>query len=103
MNTDYNGWTNYATWRINLELISDDESWSEWAIENRDRNEGDVDANQLADMLQENVEELVCDGRTADTLAAQYAMAFLNNVNWNEIAEGIIRDLPEYEPAEDDE
>jgi hypothetical protein len=64
----YNGWSNYATWRINLEWFDG----------------GDINGN--ADYLREFVEESIeqdCDNDT--TLS--YAMAFLSDVNWYEIAE----------------
>ncbi len=74
--SDYNGWTNYATWRVNLELI--------------DGFRIDVntpyDAHELADYLKENAilaVESSCDMRG---IALDYAMAFLGEVNWHEIA-----------------
>ena len=68
-NNTYNGWANYATWRIYLEWFDGDSS-------------GD------ADYLREYVEEALecsCDNET--TLS--YAMAFLSDVNWNEIAQAM--------------
>jgi hypothetical protein len=34
-NTDYNGWTNYATWRVNLEIFDGMEP-REWIQEEKD-------------------------------------------------------------------
>lgn len=68
METKYNGWTNYATWRINLEWFDGAEPMGD------------------ADYLREYVEECLeqdCDNET--TLS--YAMAFIDDVNWYEIAE----------------
>lgn len=72
METKYNGWTNYATWRINLE----------YGLSDGDFNDYD------ADMLQQYIEEtleLDCNNQT--TLS--YAMAFISDVNWCEIARNI--------------
>ena len=68
-NNKYNGWSNYATWRINLEYGLNDGGFEGYD----------------ADMLQEYVEEHLesnCENET--TLS--YAMAFISDVNWYEIA-----------------
>ena len=67
-----NGWTNYATWRINLEILSDME----------------FDEQVSADYLKDLVEELVFID-VKDCLAADYARAFIAQVNFYEIAESI--------------
>ena len=77
----YNGWTNYATWRINLEML-DGLDVSEWADNHSDL------ANQLKDYV-----ESVIDETTPDGLAKDYALAFINDVNWYEIAEHLISEM----------
>ena len=74
----YNGWTNYATWRINLEIIGDID-WYE--TEHVD-----------VDYLQELVENIVFDNYTQpkNGLMEDYARAFLNEVNYHEILEHIL-------------
>jgi hypothetical protein len=67
-----NGWTNYATWRVNLEILSDME----------------FDEQVSADYLKDLVEELVFID-VKDCLAADYARAFIAQVNFYEIAESI--------------
>ena len=69
---EYNGWTNYATWRVNLEILSDME----------------FDEQVSADYLKDLVEELVFID-VKDCLAADYARAFIAQVNFYEIAEAI--------------
>jgi hypothetical protein len=67
----YNGWTNYATWRVNLEMFDGYE------------HEGEImTADDYKFMA---IEILEADGTAG--LAFDYAMAFLDEVNWNEIAE----------------
>lgn len=66
----YNGWTNYATWRINLEWFDGDH------------------VNGDADYLREYVEEALNDNCENETTLS-YALAFLSDVNWYEIAEAI--------------
>ena len=78
----YNGWTNYATWRVNLEILSDMD-WYETEY---------VDA----DYLKELVENIVFDEYRANNktsrLVVDYALAFLNEVNYHELAEHILEE-----------
>jgi hypothetical protein len=85
--TKYNGWTNYATWRINLEIFDGfdpAEYYSAFDLE---------DVSGLADGLQQYAEEIIfnCAG-VPEGLAADYARAFLSEVNWYEIADHLIMD-----------
>lgn len=72
-NVNYNGWSNYATWRINLEVFDGMEF------------EEKVDA----EFLQELAEEIIFDNGNATSLCENYAYAFLSDVNYHEIAEHI--------------
>jgi len=67
-NTTYNGWTNYATWRVNLEMF--DGSECQWTAES----------------ARDFVEEIIID-TTDEGVGRDYALAFLEDVNWQEIAE----------------
>ena len=73
---EYNGWKGngskssaYATWRVNLEIVDglDLEMWH--------------DPSNLQDM----VKEIVLHDVDKDSLAASYALAFLDDVNYQEI------------------
>ena len=77
----YNGWTNYATWRVNLEVF-----------DGMDADSFDLSQQDyaLADDLKEYVESYI-DESTPDGIAKDYAMAFLDDVNWREIAEHMIQ------------
>lgn len=72
----YNGWTNYATWRVNLEMF-------DGIFDSRypDEYEWMKDAESLKDYAEQSIEETSDKG-----LARDYAMAFLSEVNWHEIA-----------------
>ena len=81
---DYNGWTNYATWRINLELFND-------------MNVTDYfDEFPTIEMLEDYVENVVFDHSGHFGLMEDYARAFLCNVNYYEILE-YIRENYEYD------
>ena len=66
----YNGWTNYATWRINLEIF-DGGNWDRYS----------------ADDLKEYVTDYL--EQDSSGLALDYALAFISEVNWNEIAKSL--------------
>jgi hypothetical protein len=67
----YNGWTNYATWRVNLELF-----------DGYDMQHEKVTPNYIQGIAEDHIEFSSEPG-----IARDYAMAFLNDVNWYEIAQ----------------
>jgi hypothetical protein len=76
----YSGWTNYATWRINLEILSDIE----------------FDHPVTYDYVEELVEEVVFsqfDMSSGSHLIEDYARAFVSEVNFYEIADAINSDI----------
>ena len=80
-NKKYNGWTNYATWRVQLEII-DGYDWYEHEH---------VDANYIKELVEDAV---FGDGPeiNKDLLKNSYANAFLSDVNYYQIAENIINE-----------
>jgi hypothetical protein len=68
----YNGWTNYATWRIALEIFDGYEP----------------DYMVTAQDCEEMAEQVIFQN-SADTLADSYARAFLSDVNYYEIANNL--------------
>jgi len=89
MSDKHNGWTNYATWRVKLEWFDN----FDLCVDFGHYTEADLvslDACDLANDLKELVEmQLECDAPT-DTNAYAYAMAFLSDVNWYEIATHVL-------------
>ena len=76
MNEKHNGWTNYATWRVNLEVFDDDSCCEFFDLTK--------DAYDLGQDLKSHVEDHI--EETSEGLAQAYALAFLSEVNWYEIA-----------------
>jgi hypothetical protein len=76
-NSTCNGWTNYATWRVNLEMF-DGFDPREYGFDLSSHYEL---ANELKDYAESAIEDSSSDG-----LARDYALAFLSSVNWDEIA-----------------
>lgn len=99
-NTTYNGWTNYATWRVNLEVFDGFDPYEYFSDAN-----DEFDPSELADNLKEFAEEVIFSGHHYDArgqtnLMQDYARAFLSDVNWHEIASHMIED---YAPNETEE
>jgi hypothetical protein len=79
----YNGWTNYATWRVNLEIFDDFRVMDTHLLD---------DVYELGQYLRDTAEVYIEDSSTEDGLARDYALAFLSDVNWREIAQHMIDD-----------
>jgi hypothetical protein len=90
MTTDnrYNGWTNYATWRVALEIFD--------CLDIRDMYPTEVaddDAYGLGQLLEEYADSVVTQDGSLECLAGDYARAFLKDVNWYEIATHMLDDI----------
>ena len=82
-NKHYNGWSNYATWLVNVNIISD----IRW---------DDYEDEVSAPTVQELVEHIVfgeSESSNEDQLIVDYARCFLYDVNYQELAEAINDDL----------
>jgi len=85
--SEYNGWTNYATWRINLELFD--------GVHPLDLvGESAPPVWDLANALRDDAHELI-ECQSTEGLARDYAMAFLNEVDWEDIARNMLSDVEE--------
>jgi hypothetical protein len=76
MSNEYNGWTNYETWRVNLEIFD--------GLDMDDVPSTIDNPYDLAEYLKEMADELVCGD--AEGLARDYAHAFLSEVDYRQIA-----------------
>ena len=87
MNTEYNGWTNYETWRVCLEF-----GFTDYPREFEDYD---------AEMLSEYVEEVLSQD-CGNSYTLSYALAFVQDCNFHEIAQAIkehIKTDNEYQEA----
>lgn len=82
-NKHYNGWSNYATWLVNVNIISDIR-WDDY--------EGEVTASAVEELV-----DHIIFGQSKpssnDELIVDYARCFLYDVNYQELAEAINDDL----------
>ena len=82
----YNGWTNYATWRVALEIFD--------GFDVANYYDGDLsDVSDLSKWLAEYADDVISESGSREGLAVDYARAFLSDVNWHEIAAHIIDDI----------
>ena len=80
----YNGWTNYATWRVNLEIF---EGMSPSDVTGRSL----PTVSELKDALREHAECLIYEmGGGEGNIAVDYALAFIADVNYWEIANNML-------------
>ena len=78
--SEYNGWTNYATWRVNLEILGDIE----------------FDEQVSVDYLKEIIEDVVFSQYelgNGSHLVEDYDRAFVSEVDFYEIAQSINEEL----------
>jgi len=82
----YNGWSNYETWRVNMDMADDTVSML--------IADGEVfdDTYSLSQCIDDRVMSYLYD---QPEMMQEYALAFLSGVDWNEIAEAAITDNPE--------
>ena len=85
---EYNGWSNYATWRVNLEIV-DGIHWSP----------DETTFKSIYDLsvyIKDTVETAIDgDGQDTTALVLGYAHAFIEDVNYMEIAQSVAEAYPE--------
>jgi len=83
------GWSNYATWRVNLEILSDHD-FAQQVLEGG--------ALPIVEDLENIVNETLfgeyrAHNTLTSTLTEDYARAFIAEVNYNEILEHILEEI----------
>ena len=79
----YNGWSNYATWRVKMELFDTINFVEE-----------DFFDGITAEALEDMVENWVFENHTGSLgLVEDYARAFVDQVNFHEILEHVLEDI----------
>jgi hypothetical protein len=81
----YNGWANYATWRVNLEIF---DGINASQLTGRRVNS----VSELKDAAKEYAESVIFDCTKEGSLMEDYARAFLSEVEWWEIANHLMQD-----------
>jgi hypothetical protein len=85
----YNGCANYATWRVKLEMFDGFDVQDLYPVEVAEK-----DVYGLSLQLKEYANNIICDPfANSESLAVDYALAFLQDVHWHEIAEHMVSSL----------
>jgi len=88
--SEYNGWTNYETWRVRLEVL-DGMTCEDLAFDPPSDDDDVNEAEQeLADILKTYCVELV--EQDAQGFALDLALSFLEDVDYREIAQHMVSD-----------
>jgi hypothetical protein len=90
----YNGWTNYATWRVNLEIF-DSMTAYDFEYDPEQYDTAEEHAYDLNEELKQYAIDLI--ESEGSGLAVDYALAFLEDVDFREIAMAMIANAEENE------
>ena len=91
MMSEYNGWTNYETWYINLHY---DQYFYEIVKEDQ-MNDEPMEWYDLAEYLKDTIEDLILEdeaGQMMDSVQRGIIEAFLSEVNYREISRNLIEE-----------
>ena len=94
----YNGWTNYATWRVNLEVFD--------GLNLRDHFDEVPEVYEVARWARDYAEEVIDSAMrepvgirsrmlTSSDIVDGWARAFLAEVDWHSIASHLVADISE--------
>ena len=81
MSEKYNGWTNYETWKVNLELV--DSEYLGECLSDYDN------FSDFIKLLKYSVQEIAFKGLEDNSIASSAVSSMMSRVNWTEIAEHI--------------
>jgi len=108
---EYNGWTNYETWAVNLWLGNDEAQYRHWSQEaqsawddataDRTFTREENAAIALVEMLETYHDENIPSGIDG-TVYADLLSAALSEVNWKEIADGLLESVDKEEGKEEE-
>lgn len=82
----YQGWTNYWTWKYNLELL-DSNFYTEMILGSQFET-----LNELAEDIKENAFSLIYDYDEIPEWAQSWLSAAFDEINWREIAQNLVQD-----------
>jgi hypothetical protein len=96
--SNYNGWSNWETWKTNLEIL-DGMTAEDLCIEHFEVSE----AYEAGQMIADYVGEVIEAEYTHHGFIGGIVNDFLNSVNWTELAQGILEQWVIDNPVETEE
>lgn len=104
--SDYNGWKNYETWKIHLEILQDSYLCSEedaYGVATTTTQARDITVDNLATSLEEYAREVYMVGvSVGNVILVDLVERYLHEVDFKEIANSYIPEVPP-EPREHEE
>ena len=91
-NEEYNGWTNYETWLVNLWMGQSD-YWNDMVADVVKGSDSDTPVLDIADYLEQSHDNEYLDLVGNSGVFSDLIGAALSRVNWKEIAEHYFEEL----------
>jgi len=93
MDQKYNGWTNYETWRIGLEIF---DGYEMNCIDSADSQEEALEMVEPENLKDYAQDILISDGKNEHSLTISYALSFIADANYHEISEHLKDNIKEH-------
>ena len=100
--TSYNGHASWETWLIASSVFDDMDVLQDWLDAHVPR-DGQGNTGIVADAIKAYIQEDMLAALRAESLAHAACASFLKSVNWRELAEYIMLEPDDDEPADNDE
>lgn len=92
--SEYNGWTNYETWLVNLWIDNDQDEQEYWLERATSLLDTNYPLMHLADELANSHKEKATD-IASNSVFSDLLQSSLQVVNWREIAQSMLDDIEE--------
>lgn len=91
--SDYNGWTNYETWKLATEFVNDMDITDLFDMLGFEHGSEKPDIYEVKERLKAYVEEVFVDECGGNDFIRDWAMVALGSVNYWELAEHMLQDI----------
>ena len=86
-NEQYEGWTNYETWTVNLWLMNDESSYGLLCDVLKRKTDNQEAADLLRDLIEDDTNDMMKAKEITSSMAGDFLTHALAQVNWLEIVQ----------------